>query len=229
MEITTWRSQEKTVYSFVFCLFVCLVGLVWFGNQLQWCIRQNKRHGINQCKAEDQCSTMGTSRPSLTGQRPPIKREPDPIPYPHRQPPKTTNQSLRNQESCQFRTPRIEKRSRESPKGQSPDRPLSDQLNRTKMFVCLFVCFSYVIVCLLINYNVAFDRINDMATINVRRRTNVAEQGHVQIHTIKKLGPTAKIPKAKITPSPTKMIPQEQRNQSLQTVQEERKTMMETH
>ena len=75
---------------------------------------------------------MGTSRPSLIGQCPPIKKEPDPIPYPHRQPPKTTNQSLRNQESCQFRTPTIEKRSQESPKGQSPDRPLIDQPNRTK-------------------------------------------------------------------------------------------------
>ena len=38
--------------------------------------------------------------------------------------------------------------------------------------VCLFVC-------LLINYNVAFDRINVMATINVRQRINVPETGHV--------------------------------------------------
>ena len=73
--------------------------------------------------------TMGTSRPSLTGQCPPIKKEPDPIPYPHRQPPKTTNQNLRNQENCQFRTPKIEKRPRESPKGQNPDRPLIDHPN----------------------------------------------------------------------------------------------------
>ena len=51
--------------------------------------------------------------------------------------------------------------------------------------MCLFVS-------LLINYNVAFDKINAMATINVRRRTNVAEPGHVQAHRIKGLGPTAK-------------------------------------
>lgn len=60
-----------------------------------------------------------------------------------------------------------------------------------------------------------------MATINARKRTNVAEQGHVQAHTIKKLGPTAKRPKATMTPTPDKMTSQEQRNQSLQTVQED--------
>ena len=40
-------------------------------------------------------------------------------------------------------------------------------------------------VCLLINYNVAFDRINVMETINFRQRINVAKQGHVHTHTIK--------------------------------------------
>ena len=76
---------------------------------------------------------------------------------------------------------------------------------------CLFVC-------LLINYNVAFDRINVMATINVRQRINVAEIGHVKAHTIKTLGPTAKGPKAQITHTHNKMTPQEHRNQSLQAV-----------
>ena len=58
---------------------------------------------------------------------------------------------------------------------------------REKSFVCLFVC-------LLINYNVAFDRINVMATINVRQRISVRETGHIQAHTIKILGPTSRDP-----------------------------------
>ena len=82
--------------------------------------------------------------------------------------------------------------------------------------VCLFVC-------LLINYNVAFDRTNIMATINVRQRINVPETMHVQAHTIKILGPTAKGPKAQITHTPNKMTPQEHGNQSLQTGQREAK------
>ena len=36
------------------------------------------------------------------------------------------------------------------------------------------------------------NRINVMATINVRQRINVAEQGLVQAHAIKELWPTAK-------------------------------------
>ena len=78
-----------------------------------------------------------------------------------------------------------------------------------------------LVMCLLINDKVAFDNINVMAMINVRRRTNVAEQGHVQTHTIKKLGPTAKGPKAKITHSPNKMKPPRTWNQSLQKICEE--------
>ena len=66
--------------------------------------------------------------------------------------------------------------------------------------VCLFVC-------LLINYNVAFDRINVMATINVRQRINVPKTEHVQAHTIKILGPTSKEPSAQITHTPNKMNP----------------------
>ena len=41
--------------------------------------------------------------------------------------------------------------------------------------------------------------------MNVRRRNNIVEPGHVQAHTIKKLEPTAKGPKAKITHTPNKM------------------------
>ena len=59
-------------------------------------------------------------------------------------------------------------------------------------------------VCLLINYNVAFDRINVMATINVRQRINVRETGHVQAHTIKILGPTSRDPMLKSPTPPTK-------------------------
>ena len=75
---------------------------------------------------------MGMSRPSLAGQCPPIKKGPDPIPFPHRHPPKTTNKNLLNQENCHFRTSKIEKRPQESPKGQIFDRPLSNQPNKTK-------------------------------------------------------------------------------------------------
>ena len=57
---------------------------------------------------------------------------------------------------------------------------------------------------MVINYNVAFDRINVMATINVRQRINVAETGHVQAHTIKILGPTSKGPNAQSPTPPTK-------------------------
>ena len=46
--------------------------------------------------------TKGTSRLSLAGQCPPIKKGPDPIPYPHRRPPKMTNQNLQNQENSNF-------------------------------------------------------------------------------------------------------------------------------
>ena len=60
-----------------------------------------------------------------------------------------------------------------------------------------------------------------MATINVRQRNNVLEPGHVQAHTIKKLEPTAKGPKAKITRTPDKMTPQKTWNQSLQKYQRE--------
>ena len=67
--------------------------------------------------------------------------------------------------------------------------------------------FLFLFVCLLINYNVAFDSINVITMINVKQRINVAETGHVQAHTIKKGGPTAKGPKAKITHTPDKMIP----------------------
>ena len=58
------------------------------------------------------------------------------------------------------------------------------------VIVCVFVC------CLFVNQLqcFAFDRINVMATINVRRRINVAETGHVQAHTIKILGPTSRDP-----------------------------------
>ena len=83
--------------------------------------------------------------------------------------------------------------------------------------------FLVVCVCSLINYNVAFDRVYVMAMINVRQRINVGEIGHVQAHTIKKRGPTAKGPKAQITHTPDKVNPQEHRNQSLQAVQRERK------
>ena len=48
-----------------------------------------------------------------------------------------------------------------------------------------------------------------MATINVRRRNNVVEPRHVQAHTIKRLEPTSKGPKAKITHISDKMSPQE--------------------
>ena len=90
----------------------------------------------------------------------------------------------------------------------------------------LFVC---LVVCLLINYNVAFDRINVMATINVRQRINVHEIGHVQAHTIKMLGPTSRGPKAQITHTPDKMTPPKHKNQSLQTGQKETKAVMEIH
>ena len=93
--------------------------------------------------------------------------------------------------------------------------------------VCLFVCLVWF--GLVINYNVAFDRINVMATINVRQRINVRETGHVQAHTIKMLGPTSRGPKAQITHTPDKMTPQEHTNQSLQTGQREVKAVMETH
>ena len=86
-----------------------------------------------------------------------------------------------------------------------------------------------VFVCLLINYNVAFDRINVMATINVRQRINVRETGHVQAHTIKILGPTSRGPNAQITHTPDKMTPQEHKNQGLQIGQRETKAVMETH
>ena len=76
---------------------------------------------------------------------------------------------------------------------------------------------------MLINYNVAFDRINIMATINVRQRINVPEIGHVQAHTIKILGPTSRGPNAQITHTPEKMTPQAHKNQSLQTGQRETK------
>ena len=59
-------------------------------------------------------------------------------------------------------------------------------------------------VCLLINYNVAFDRINVMATINVMQRINVPEIGHVLAHTIKILGPTSRDPMLKSPAPPTK-------------------------
>ena len=71
------------------------------------------------------------------------------------------------------------------------------------MFVCLFGCLVWF-VCLLINYNVAFDRINVMATINVRQRINVRETGHVQAHTIKMLGSTSRDPMRKSPIPPTK-------------------------
>ena len=60
--------------------------------------------------------------------------------------------------------------------------------NQLKEFAtCLCPCVDAVIrfffrawdcwfVCLLINYNVAFDRINVMATINVRQRINAADK-----------------------------------------------------
>ena len=86
---------------------------------------------------------------------------------------------------------------------------------------CLFVWLVWF--GLVINYNVAFDRINVMATINVRQRINVRETGHVQAHTIKMLGPTSRGPKAQITHTPDKMTPQEHRNQSQQTKQRETK------
>ena len=66
------------------------------------------------------------------------------------------------------------------------------------LFVCL-VWFGLVI-----NYNVAYDRINVMATINVRQRINVRETGHVQAHTIKILGPTSRDPMLKSPAPPTK-------------------------
>ena len=67
-----------------------------------------------------------------------------------------------------------------------------------------------------------------MATINVRQRNNVLEIGHVQAHTIKKLGPTAKGPKAKITHTPDKMTPQEHGTKVCKNTKG-KKTMMETH
>ena len=39
------------------------------------------------------------------------------------------------------------------------------------------VCVVCLFVCLLMNYNVAFDRINVMATINVKQRINVHTMG----------------------------------------------------
>ena len=87
----------------------------------------------------------------------------------------------------------------------------------------------FLFVCLLINYNVAYDRTNVMAMINVRQRINVPETGHVQAHTIKILGPTSKGPNAPITHTPDKMTPQEHKNQSLQTIQSGTKAVMETH
>ena len=72
-----------------------------------------------------------------------------------------------------------------------------------------WLLLAIVIVCLLISYNVAFAKIYVMATINVRRRTNVGELGHVRPHTIKKLGPIAKGPKSKITHTPDKMTHKE--------------------
>ena len=93
----------------------------------------------------------------------------------------------------------------------------------------MMMMMMYVWFGLVINYNVAFDRINVMATINVRQRINVRETRHVQAHTVKMLGPTSRGPKAQITHTPDKMTPQEHTNQSLQTGQREVKAVMETH
>ena len=67
-----------------------------------------------------------------------------------------------------------------------------------------------------------------MTTINVRQRNNVLEIGHVQAHTIKKLEPTAKGPKAKITHIPDKMTPKNMEPKSAKNTKG-KKTMMDTH
>ena len=69
------------------CLFVCL--LINYNDAFD---RTNVMASINVRKRIN-VHTMGTSRPSLAGQCPPIKKGPDPIPYPHRHPPKTPAQT----------------------------------------------------------------------------------------------------------------------------------------
>ena len=64
------------------CLFVCL--LIIYNDAFD---RINVMASIN-VRQRISVHTMGTSRPSLTGQWPPIKRKPDPIPFPTDIPPK---------------------------------------------------------------------------------------------------------------------------------------------
>ena len=78
------------------CLFVCL--LINYNDAFD---RTNVMASIS-VRQRINVHTMGTSRPSLSCQCPPIKKGPDPIPYPHRHPPKTTDKSLRNQENSNF-------------------------------------------------------------------------------------------------------------------------------
>ena len=100
------RAREKSLV----CLFVCLVG--WFGLVINYNVAYDRINVMATINVRQRINvhTMGTSRPSLAGQCPPIKKGPDPIPYPHRHPPKTTDKSLRKPRKFQFRTLKIEKR-----------------------------------------------------------------------------------------------------------------------
>ena len=107
------------------CLFVCL--LINYNDAFD---RTNVMASIN-VRQRINVRIMGISRPSLAGQCPPIKKGLDPTPFPYRHPPKTTNKNLRDQEKFPISHPKIEKRPQESSKEQNPDRPLSNQPNKT--------------------------------------------------------------------------------------------------
>ena len=87
-----WRE----IWSLQGMKFVCL--LINYNDAFD---KTNVMASINE-RQRSSVRTMGTSKPSLTGQCPPIKKGPNPIPYPHRHPPKTTDKSLQNQENSNF-------------------------------------------------------------------------------------------------------------------------------
>ena len=71
-------------------MMMMMMMYVWFGLVINYNVafdRINVMATIN-VRQRINVRTMGTSRPSLAGQWPPIKRKPDPIPFPTDSPPK---------------------------------------------------------------------------------------------------------------------------------------------